>query len=603
MRYKKHFTFYANAPIDRGGVDVPASQIVHTQALEGLSVFDMGAESGVGIAAQEWADFNFSPLQKTLFAPIPPSVNIAEINYLRVDFYDGEYTEENDVPAHTFFYFIDDAKPDDEGESLNGEALTFFALTLDPWATNVLYGNPRFFGGEITATSDITPERFPHVSADALVASAVTFPFSVERWQSDGNEQNEFNIIPAVKLNKRTGEARFRILISMTGKNFRRTVFAITTRIFDGLLDAINAAQYMATSDKVFLTKKHDYNAPEEYETLKEGEWSLQAIYIVPQELAPEPASTPKSYYLFEALEFNENFELVVHLDFFLRDISSPENAAPLSKRLDINFRELYAKSLGAETPEEIAELLEDEFGGLRPCMRVDVGTPTNRVDITEQVFKNGTTTRPDAFINAVYGYQTFNIFLHVAGRKIDITNDFQTYTLLDPENEFIKQNKTNSILSGIGSVGTIVGGVVAIAGSGGAGAGVGAAAIASGATSLISNISRWQEAATVPDVIKGVGYADTTNLYGGVYLTATRKINAWARAVAVNGFKTQVLTGGEWFINPLYEKRAGDCFLLCVDGARVTGMPAGDAEEIATMLKRGVRLWYDAAAWAERSI
>ena len=601
MRYKKHFTFYANAPVDRANVDVASSQPVHTAALNGLSVFDMGAESGGSATAQEWANFNFSPLQRTLFAPMPRSVTVNEINYLRVDFYDGEYTQENDTPTHSFFYFVDDAKPDDEGESLNDDVLTIFALTLDPWTTNVLYGNPRFFGGEITAASDITPERFPHVSGDALRASSVTFPFNVEKWQSNGLEQYELNIIPTVKLNESTGEANFRVIVSMTGKDFRRTVFAITTRIFDRLLDAINAAQYMATTKKIFLTKRHDYADPQVYQTLNEGEWSMQAIYIVPQELAPQPAGTPNSFYLVEALEYNEKYELVNQLDFFLRDISAPEDVAPSSRRLDINFRELYAKFLGAETPEEIAEYLEDEFGGLRPCLRVDVGTLTNRVDITEAVFKNGTTQAPDAFVNAVYGYQTFNIFLHVAGRKIDITNDFQTYTLLDPENDFIKQNKTNSILSGLGSVGTIAGGVVAVAS--GAGAGVGIAAIASGASSLAANVARWQEGTSVPDAIKGVGYADTTNLYGGVFLTATEQINAWTRAVAVNGFKTQVLTGGEWFIYPFNERRAGNCFCLSVDGARVSGMPAGDAEEIATLLRRGVRLWYDAAAWAERSI
>lgn len=600
MRYKKHFTFYANAPIDRGGVDVPASQIVLNQALEGLSVFDMGAESGGSIAAQEWADFNFSPLQKTLFAPMPTDVKIAEINYLRVDFYNGEYTEENDVPAYTFFYFVDDAKPDDEGESLNGDALTIFALTLDSWATNVLYGSPRFFGGEITATSDITPERFPHVSADALVASSVTLPFSIERLQASGDEQEAINTLPV------DNSGSFRLVIAITGKNLGRVIFAVSEYTADSLKKVINWGNALCTAKKMYRVPNNGRWTEDLkiLETFSEGEFSVQGLWILPESLAPNTRGEEATRYMVQTNDNRgEPFDYFSDIRVFIVDIAAPAYEAQLNKRVDINFRAIYAKDNGAETAEEVAEFLEDEFGGLRPCIRVDVGTLTNRVDITEQVFKNGTTTRPDAFINAVYGYQTFNVFLHVAGRKIDITSDFQAYTLLDPENDFIKQNKTNSILSGIGSVGTIAGGVIAIAGSGGAGAGVGYAAIASGATSLIANISRWQEAATVPDVIKGVGYADTTNLYGGVYLTATRKINAWARAVAVNGFKTQVLTGGEWFINPLYEKRAGDCFLVCIDGARVTGMPAGDAEEIATMLKRGVRLWYDAAAWAERSI
>ena len=92
MRYKKHFTFYANAPVDRGNVDVAASSIVLQQALNGLSVFDCGAESGASAYAQEWANMNFSPLQKALYAPIPKEVNASKINYLRVDFYDGEIT-------------------------------------------------------------------------------------------------------------------------------------------------------------------------------------------------------------------------------------------------------------------------------------------------------------------------------------------------------------------------------------------------------------------------------------------------------------------------------------------------------------------------------
>jgi hypothetical protein len=596
MRYKKHFTFYANAPIDRANVDVAAWQTVLVGALEGLSVFDIGAINGGGATAQEWANFNFSPLQRTLFAPMPRSVNVNEINYLRVDFYDGEVTQDNDVPAHSFFYFVDDAKPDDEGESLNDDVLTMFAITLDPWATNVLYGNPRFFGGEITATSDITPERFPHVSGDALRASSVTFPFNTEKLQTSGAEQEAANIIPTDSTQE------FRLVAAITGKNLGRTIFAVSETANISLKDAIAAGNTLCTAKKMYRVENDGNVEPQILETFNEGEFSLQGLWILPETIAPNTRGSNANRYVVQSNDNKgEPFDYFKHMRVYLVDIAAPAYEAQLNKRVDINFRELYARANGAETSEEIAEFLEDEFGGLRPCLRVDIGTLSNRIDITEQVFKNNTTQLPDAFINAVYGYQTFNIFLHVGGKKVDITNDFQAYTILDPENDFVKQNKTNSILSGLGSVGTIAGGVVALAG--GAGAGVGVAAIAGGASSLASNIARWQDALSTPDVIKGIGYADTTNLYGGVFLTATRQVSAWTRAVVVNGFKTQVLTGGEWFLNPFNERRAGNCFCLSVDGARVSGMPAGDAEEIATLLRRGVRLWYDAAAWAERSI
>lgn len=586
MRYKKHFTFYANAPVDRGNVDVAVSSIVLQQALNGLSVFDCGVGSGASAYAQEWANMNFSPLQKALYAPIPKDVNASKINYLRVDFYkDDDFEEDNDVSA-TYFYFVDDVKPDDEGESANGDLLYFFALTLDPWATNVLYEEPRFFGGEITVASDITPGRFPHASGDALRASSVVFPFNVEKWQSNANEEQHIGQRIPVFLSY-----EFSVIASITGKDLGRAVFAVSTFTDDGLKKAIEATNALCTAKKLYIAPPNSGTA--QPDILTEGQFSIQGVWIVPREIAPEVRSPAASYWYIVGNPEDTNTQ------FSFADISGPLHEGPIPKKTVVNFWKAWARSLGG-TEEEQNELIEREFAKGRSVRRVDIGTTKNRVDITEQVFKNYTKTNGDASIIATYGFQTFEIFMHIAGKQIDITNEFQAYTILDPENDFIKQNKTNSILSGLGSIGTIAGGVVSVAS--GAGAGLGIAAIASGATSLASNVGRWQEGTSAPDVVKGVGYADTTNMFGGVYMTVVQNVNAWDRAIALNGFKTQVPTGGEWFIRAYYETRAAKCFALAVDGARISGLPAGDAEEISTLFKRGVRIWYDAAAWAERT-
>ena len=570
MRYKKHFTFYANAPVDRANVDVAATQPVLNVALEGLSVFDMGAESGGSTTAQEWANFNFSPFQKTLFAPMPRSVNVNEINYLRVDFYDGEVTQDNDVPAHSFFYFVDDAKPDDEGESLNDDVLTIFALTLDPWATNVLYGNPRFFGGVLTRAGAIT-DRLNVSSADRYDAP-VELPFNPNE---ERIEEKDF--FPVYET--------FRAVLQVTGKDLGRAVLLVSESALDAAT-ALKSAQEFTTARSI---KKRDdgKNILEDYD---EGEFSVQGAYIVPDDLI-----------VYNGLEEGKTWAVYPAgagsiPEYFYREVITSIQTLTgtwQKRRLSLN--------------NVATAFLKQDAAAVAPFpfpRRVSLGTPFSRFDLTEFLHRGDNLPTLDATIETFFGVNSFNIVLTVGNNPPkDITNDFQIFALTDPENDYIRSNKTNAILSGLGSVGSIAGGIASIASGAGLAAGVGL--IAGGATGLTRTIAGFQTAATAPDQLTSAGYGDVTAIFGGVYYeVSTYNVDFWKRKTKAVGIGRSLTIRGAWDIARTGQELDNVVVNpLAVSGATIKGMPAGDAEEISNILQRGVRLWYDAAAWAERSI
>lgn len=570
MRYKKHFTFYANAPVDRANVDVAGTRDVLRFALSGLSVYDNGAKSGGSVAAQEWADFNFSPLQKTLFAPMPPDVKIAEINYLRVDFYDGEYTEENDAPAYTFFYFVDDAKPDDEGESLNGDALTIFALTLDSWATNVLYGNPRFFGGTLTNASVLSTTLVPNLAA--ALETPTTLPFDVRA--VIGEETSE-----SVFTNANPGT--FCAVVQLTAKKINRVLLCLSPAT--GLKNAIEIAQAVQT------TKRLGFQTDGEYVMeFAEGEVTVNGAFVVPADIAP-----------WVSREEMEASGSAIY----------PITGGGLEPAPWV-FSVLEGDGVVMEYAETAALAYEKAFGEdmsnrspYFPNVRVTVGTAFNRVDITE-IHARGEGLSPiipeDIKIRAVWGFNTFNIFMKIAGTtERDITSDFQIFALVDPENDYIRQNKTNAVLSTIGSIGSIVAGGISIASGGGAPAGVGL--VAGGITGLAKTASGFAVAASAPDVISSGGYGDVTCSRGGVYYEFL-PVEAWKTVIALQGIKRNIPINGEFGLLGAHDARV-KVNTVAIAGARVSGMPAGDAEEIANILQRGVRLWYNYQNYAERAI
>lgn len=570
MRYKKHFTFYANAPVDRANVDVAGTRDVLRFALSGLSVYDNGAKSGGSVAAQEWADFNFSPLQKTLFAPMPPDVKITEINYLRVDFYDGEYTEENDVPAYTFFYFVDDAKPDDEGESLNGDALTIFALTLDSWATNVLYGSPRFFGGTLTNASVLSSTLVPNLAAALETPTAL--PFDVRA--VIGEETSE-----SVFTNANPGT--FCAVVQLTAKKINRVLLCLSPAT--GLKNAIEIAQAVQT------TKRLGFQTDGEYVMeFGEGETAVNGAFVVPADIAPWVSRE----------EMQDSGSAIY-----------PITGGGLEPAPWV-FSVLEDEGVVMEYAETAARAYEQAFGENMsngspyfPNVRVTVGTAFNRVDITE-IHARGEGLSPiipeDIKIRAVWGFNTFNIFMKIAGTtEKDITSDFQIFALVDPENDYIRQNKTNAVLSSVGSIGSIVAGSISIASGGGALAGVGL--VGGGIAGLARTANGFAVAASAPDVISSGGYGDVTCSRGGVYYEFL-PVEAWKTVIALQGIKRNIPINGEFGLLGTHDARV-KVNTVAIAGARVSGMPAGDAEEIANILQRGVRLWYNYQNYAERSI
>lgn len=571
MRYKKHFTFYANAPIDRANVDVAATRQVLDSALAGLSVYDNGAKSGSSISAQEWANINFSPLQRTFFAPIPDGVNVNEVNYLRVDFFDGEYTQENDAPAHSFFYFVDDAKPDDEGESTNSDALTIFAITLDPWATNVLYGNPRFFGGVLTRAGAITEGL--NVSDADIYSAPVELPFNPNEERIEEKE-----LLPVFD--------KFRAVLQITGKDLKRAVLLISTEALDAA-EALRSAQSLTTAKKL-------RKMGEDVETLEaynEGEFSVQGAYIVPDD-----------FIIYGGLETDARWQAIPEDEsdlsayfFYKEAVSSiPTLTGTWQKRrLSLN-----------EIAEEYIKQSADAVAPFPFPRRVSVGTAFSRFDLTEFLHRSDSLPSLDATVETFFGVNSFNIVLTVGNNPPkDITNDFQIFSLVDPENDYIRSNKTNAILSGIGSVGSIAGGIVSIASGAGVAAGIGL--IAGGATGLTRTLAGFQTAATAPDQLSGAGYGDVTAIFGGIYYeVSANNVDFWQRKTKSAGIGRNITISGAWDITLTEEEREKVAVNpLAVSGTTIKGMPAGDAEEIANILQRGIRLWYNFQDYAERAI
>ena len=568
MRYKKHFTFYANAPVDSTGVDVAANRSVFTTALNGLSVFDMGRDSGYSADAQKWANFNFSPLQRAFYAPFPQDLNADAINYMRVDFYDANSEGTLFEPTHTYFFFVDDVKPVDEGDSTESDALTYLSITLDPWATNVLYASTRFFGGTLTGASVINSNVFPHTANP--YNTPANLPFDTKTPFGEEIRGRVFD------------DDLFCAVVQVTGKDLGKVLLCCSTALT--LNAAIKIAQ--AIANDVRMGYQYDGAAVKIFEA---GELKVQGAFVVPASLCP----------------WRDEDDIVEHggaiypvtggglepAPWVVAEIETPDEKVVLSKA-----EEAYFDATGYYMDE----------GDYIPNVRVNVGTAFNRVDITEyfarKPVRGYVDTPPDVKIRALWGVNSFNVFMVVSGTtERDITSDFQVFAVVDPENDYIRQNKTNAILSTLGSVGSIAGGIAAIAS--GAGAGVGIGMIAGGATGIIRTANDFAVAANAPDVITSGGYGDVTNARGGVYYEFLN-VPAWRDAIALNGIKRNLPITGEFFLKVNKNDVFGvDVNAVAIDGAHIAGIPAGDAEGIATMLRRGVRLWYDAMAWAERAV
>ena len=553
--YKKRFTFYKNAPFDADGVNVAASLAVHDDALSRCTYVAYGYNASY---KELYETVNFDPAQTVFFARfVPTFANLGWINYVKVDFYRPNTL----TPAHTFFYFVESVDECDEGEFETGTELNTvlyrFGLKMDVWATRALKGGATFKGGILTRASVLT-QGLKRYGDD--FATRAELPF-----ESSGALQtvSPLNRVPAFDS--------FCSVLQVTGKRLKKSLLLIdqTPTTAAG---ALASAQKFATADVIAFMGVDNMG---EYikDKYTEGQFSVQGAYVIPSALAPSLDTSTDFWAVFRDGDYETEYRYKE-----IRGDGAQKGARLSLKTLD-------AGSVLGNAP----------FISSR---RFTVGTPFNRVDITE-FFARGSIydVGDDTIIDAVWGKNSFNIFMSAGRQPLrDITNDFQIFSLVDPENEYIRQNKTNAILSGIGSVGTIIGGVASIASGGGAAVGVGI--IASGATGLVKTAGGFATAANAPMELSGGGYGDVAAYFGGIYYETSESVGAqWKTAVYQPGIGRRVQLDGVWTLGLTGEDETAFVFVnsLAASGVLVGNVCAGDGAKIAEMLQNGVRVWYDA--------
>ena len=575
MVYTTRFDFF-NAPIDE--INVCANQEVLLNVLAAGEVYSVGigadssdyTKRGIN---DDFAYSNFDISQSVLFVPCTGSNPILDkANYMRVSF----YLSDGRTLAFVRYYFINGSTVCDKGEE-DDSGLLYFKLEISPdyWHTHVTVGGSgsglyqkraRFYGGTLTRAAAITDGM--EIDADTLHATPCTLPYDPMADEEGGKN-------PPSKI-----FATFKAVVQITGKNLKRSVMVIdeTART---ATDAIMRAQLFANSTRLSHYPQGETNAANWDINLKSGEFSVQGAYIIPADLCPTNIGGATGKW------FPWNGE----------DIT-PEDAFA-------NY--MFAEVDGTGARIRVRASYENDFGAAGvggtpyPSTRTKtVGTPFNRFDLTEYYSRGSNESPPpnDTTILSIFGKNSFNVYIKAGGMGSfrEITNDFQIFSIVDPENEYIRANKTNVILSGLGGVGSIIGGAAAIAS--GAGAGVGVSMIAGGLTGVVKTIDAVSTARSAPDVLTGGGYGDVTAYMGGVYYEEDYKDDEQRDlAVRSEGVGRKIRLLNYWTLDLYSEIQTTFVKVnpLAAVGVNVRGVPKDAADAISTQLSNGVRVWYNA--------